>query len=208
MTSVEVTTTNSDGSTVTSRIATSTSLASSTSDQIVIGSSTINRSTLSSSIVVTTPLLASETVPTTSTSFWTSDGTVHSSVITTNKLVASTTGFATSTISPTLQDGGSGGSSLSDSSKKIIGGVVGGVGGAILVGGLALVAWRLWGKKKRQQIPHDDFMDSTNDSIHKDHRTSGPPGAAMAAVGDYRNPNGSVNTASNFYLSTVYVHPP
>lgn len=83
---------------------------------------------------------------------------------------------------------------MSDSSKKIIGGVVGGVGGAILIGGLAIVAWRLWGKKKRQQLPQDDYMDSANDSIHKESR--------IANSGDglerYHNPNGGVNTASNF----------
>lgn len=113
-------------------------------------------------------------------------------------MVASTTGYATATISPTLQDGSGSGSSLSDSSKKIIGGVVGGVGGAILIGGLAIVAWRLWGKKKRQQLPQDDYMpDSQNDSIHKEQGSSAP-GAAMSALGDYRNPNGGVNTASNF----------
>lgn len=120
--------------------------------------------------------------------------------MTTEQVVASTTGYATATISPSLANGVSGGSSLSTSSKKIIGGVVGGIGGAILVGGLAVVAWRIWGKKTRQAVPQEDYMDSPTDSLRKERIASGsgleryqqPHQAA------YQNPGGSVNTASNF----------
>jgi len=65
------------------------------------------------------------------------------------------------------------------------------VGGAILLGGIALVAWRLWGKKKRQRVPQDDFMGSGGDSIAKETRDSD--------LDRYHQPvGGPVNTASNF----------
>jgi len=117
-------------------------------------------------------------------------------LVTTDRVFASTTGYATATIAPSLANGGGDGSNLSTSTKSIIGGVVGGVGGAILIGGLAIVAWRLWGKKKQQQ-GHDDFLDSQDDSIRREKTGStGQPFASNA--GQYQNPNGAVNTASNF----------
>ncbi|EME83764.1 uncharacterized protein MYCFIDRAFT_210699 [Pseudocercospora fijiensis CIRAD86] len=211
-TTIDVTTTNSDGSTVTSRIATRTAVSGSastglvkttsgkSSDIVVVGSSTINRSTLSSATVITSALVASETHRSTYTSFWTSDGSVYSSLVTTDQVVASTTGYATATISPSLADSSSGGSSLSTSSKKIIGGVVGGIGGAILVGGLAVVAWRIWGRKKRPAVPQDEYLDSQNDSIRKERIASGSglERYQQPHNAPYHNPGGSVNTASNF----------
>lgn len=114
------------------------------------------------------------------------------SLITTQRVVVSTTGFATATIEPSLQGGngnGSGGG-LSSSKKAIIGGVVGGVGGAIFVGALAIFAWRLWRKKKGQQIPQDEMMDSQDGSVRKESRASG-------GLNNYTY-GGNVNTASNF----------
>jgi len=143
--------------------------------------------------VITSALIAEETEQSTYTSYWTTDGTTGSSVITTDHVFQSTTGYATATISPSLRNGGGSGSNLSTSSKSIIGGVVGGIGGAILIGGIALVCWRLWGKKKREQIPQDDFLDSRDDSISQEKRA---PGAPLPER--YQNPNGAVNTASNF----------
>jgi hypothetical protein len=129
------------------------------------------------------------------TSYWTSDGQVFSKLVTTGIVYSSTTGFATATLTPSLQNGGGSGSNLSTSSKKIVGGVVGGIGGAILIGGIALVAWRLWGKKKRQAVAQDDFLDSRDDSIRREKRESQ---GLQGAPDTYRNPNGPVNTASNF----------
>jgi len=118
-----------------------------------------------------------------------------SKLVTTDRVVSSTTGFATATLAPALQNGGGSGSNLSSSSKSIIGGVVGGIGGAVLIGGLAVVAWRLWGKKKRQQLPQDDFLDSRDDSINREKRASQ---GFRSNLEQYHNPNGPVNTASNF----------
>ncbi|KAF2771378.1 hypothetical protein EJ03DRAFT_342398 [Teratosphaeria nubilosa] len=205
-TDIAVTTTNSDGSTVTSSISTSTLAPATTSSAavrtetgkssniVVIGSSTINRSTLSSATTITSALIAEATIPSTYTSYWTTDGHVQSSVVKTSRVVSSTTGYATATLTPSLANGGGSGDNLSTSSKKIIGGVIGGIGGAVLIGGLAVVAWRLWGKKKdREALPQDDFLDSQNDSIRREKRGSGQP-----LSGSYQNPNGPVNTASNF----------
>jgi len=116
--------------------------------------------------------------------------------IPTERVVSSTTGYATATVSPQLNDGGSSGSSgggLSTSTKKIIGGVVGGIGGAILLGGLALVAWRMWGRRRAKgprmddddimgPRPHDALMTEKNE----------PP------LARYHNGGGQINTASNF----------
>lgn len=74
--------------------------------------------------------------------------------------------------------------------------MVGGIGGAILIGGLAVVAWRLWGKKKREQLPQDDYLDSRDDSIHREKTASSQP--FQDNLEQYHNPNGAVNTASNF----------
>jgi len=80
---------------------------------------------------------------------------------------------------------------LSSSSKNIIGGVVGGVGGAILIGVLALLAWRMYGKKKRQQDAHNSWVGSApEDNVPKEELGTGAE--------RYHNPNGGVNTASNF----------
>jgi len=75
--------------------------------------------------------------------------------------------------------------------------VVGGIGGAILIGGIALVCWRLWGKKKREQLPQDDFLDSRDDSIRREKGASTRP-FSQSNLDQYHNPNGAVNTASNF----------
>ncbi|KAI7198616.1 hypothetical protein D0869_00610 [Hortaea werneckii] len=228
-TTIDVTTTNSDGSTYTSRLATSTLVAAAADNErsrttsgpvstgtgkssniVVIGTSTLNRSTLKHATTITSALVAEQTMPQTYTSYWTSDGTAYSSVITTGGVVTSTTGYATATVEPSLRNGGGDGTNLSTSSKKILGGVLGGVGGAILIGGIAFVCWRLWGKKhKPEPLPQEDEMlDSRDDSISREKRrgSNGMPldGGLGGSEGDpdevqgYRNPNGRVNAASNF----------
>ncbi|KAK1078088.1 hypothetical protein LTR33_007537 [Friedmanniomyces endolithicus] len=212
-TTIAVTTTNSAGSTITSSIATSTLLPASSSPKqsasnpggvvrtltgtasnlVVIGSNTINRSTLSSATTITSALLAEETLPSTYTSYWTSDGSVYSSLVTTNRIITSTTGFATATLTPALQNGGGSGSNLSTSSKSIVGGVVGGIGGAVLIGGIAVVAWRLWGRKRKGgsgEDGRDEMLDSRDDSIRRE--------KIGVQQGRYGNPGGPVTASSNF----------
>ena len=82
------------------------------------------------------------------------------------------------------QDGGATNSNagLSDATKKTIGGVVGGVGGAILLGAIAVVAWRVWGRKSHHEEDYGLMEEkegtpnqwtSTLDQYHK-------PGGASA----------------------------
>ena len=73
----------------------------------------------------------------------------------------------------------------------------------LLIGGLAIVAWRLWGKKKREQAAAvDDFgmgtAGSPRDSLGREKQTSASSHAPTLSTSSYRNPNGVVNTASNF----------
>jgi uncharacterized membrane protein YebE (DUF533 family) len=125
----------------------------------------------------------------------------------TDVVFASTTGYATATIAPGLANGGGNGGNLSTNAKSIIGGVVGGIGGAILIGGLAFVAWRLWGKKKAAAEGNEDYYDESQaDSIAGQKRESmgvlSNSGMSEPASGNglerYQNPNGRINTASNF----------
>jgi len=82
---------------------------------------------------------------------------------------------------------------LSSSSKKIIGGVVGGIGGAILLGGIAFAVWRVYGRKK----PVDD-TDMYDPNAHND-KVGAPTGDSpfKNTLDQYHTP-GPVNTASNF----------
>jgi hypothetical protein len=87
----------------------------------------------------------------------------------------------------------SGGSSgLSSTSKKIIGGVVGGVGGAILLGGIAVAIWRVYGKKK-----HTDMDEYDPNANHEKTSSSTGDSPFKNTLDQYHNP-GPVNTASNF----------
>ncbi|KAH0389073.1 kinase-like protein, partial [Aureobasidium melanogenum] len=151
----------SSGASSSSGTKTSSSKSSKTtsSEIVVIGSgtaaTTIDRSTVSKATTITSALVSSSTRHYTTTIVTVTGGSTLTTAVPTEEVVASTTGYATATISPSLNDNGSSGSSgggLSTSSKKIIGGVVGGVGGAILLGGLALVAWRMWGRRRASDL--------------------------------------------------------
>jgi hypothetical protein len=134
-----------------------------------------------------------------------SGDSTFSHVTTTSALVAVTSGASSSTKAPSLDNGGgsSGSSSgLSSKEKGTIIGVVVGIGGAILLGGLAIVAWRIWGRK-RGDADDDDLMGSANPS-HKEKTNSfhgGSTGIPLnpfkKTLDQYHNP-GPVNTASNF----------
>jgi len=99
-----------------------------------------------------------------------------------------------------LNGGGnsSGSSGLEASQKRIIIGVVVGVGGAALIGGLALVAWRIWGKKS-DPADEDDLMSSQASSSGRE-MSSGVGGSSpfKSTLDQYHTPAGPVNAASNF----------
>lgn len=127
------------------------------------------------------------------------------------RLATVTTGYATATNPAQLVSGGGNGSSssgLSSSTKAIIGGVVGGIGGAIVLGALAVVAWRLWGRKGAGQEEEDDLMASQYDSNSEKPMSSGTTatlgmtnsGYTGGEVDRYNAPHLNVpaNAASNF----------
>ena len=111
-------------------------------------------------------------------------------------MVDAASAAATSSSAPSLNGSNSGGSSgLSDSSKKVIGGVVGGVGGAILLGALAVVAWRIWGKKKQHNYQDDDLMDAQT-GREKTSSVSGGHSPFRSNLEQHHA--GPINTSSNF----------
>lgn len=82
-------------------------------------------------------------------------------------------------------------------------GVVVGVGGAVVLGALALVAWRIWGRKKDNE-EHDVLMDydmSTPGAAEKSERGSSAGGTQrtpfQSTLENYHQPS-QVNASSNF----------
>jgi hypothetical protein len=111
-----------------------------------------------------------------------------------------TTGTALSTELPLPRKGdGEDSGGLSDSKKKIIGGVVGGVGGAILLGGIAIVCWRMWGRKNRMPDNDDDLVANTGAALgDKPHSSSTGNTPFQSNLEQYHNPGGRPNAAANF----------
>lgn len=83
---------------------------------------------------------------------------------------------------------------MSKSTKGTIIGVVVGIGGAILLGALAVVAWRIWGRKGKIDDEDDMFGNAP-----EERKTSSISGQSpfKSTLDQYHNP-GPVNTASNF----------
>lgn len=105
--------------------------------------------------------------------------------------------------SPSLNGGNSSSSSsgVSESDKKIIIGVVVGVGGAIVLGVLGVVIWRIQKKRNEQYNDEDDdLMGGT--AVGSGPREKAPSPAHggtpfKSTLDQYHNP-GPVNAASNF----------
>jgi len=75
--------------------------------------------------------------------------------------------------------------------------VVGGVGGALLIGALAFTAWRIWGKKKN--LHDDDLYDpnANTEKLSSSTATDNQQQPFRSTLDKYHNP-GPVNPASNF----------
>ncbi|KAI4121370.1 MAG: hypothetical protein LQ338_006402 [Usnochroma carphineum] len=130
-----------------------------------------------------------------------SGSSTHTDVLTTSGLVPVSTSSAASTKNPSLNasDSGSSKSGLDSSQKRIVIGVVVGVGGAILLGGVAVVAWRIWGRKGHNIDDDNDLMDSHPGSSGHEKRSSVSGHSPFRSTLDqYHNHGGPVNTASNF----------
>lgn len=96
-------------------------------------------------------------------------------------------------------DGQKSSGGMSPKTKNTVIGVVVGVGGAIILAGLGVVAWRIWGRKKKGD-ESDDLMSYRGSSA-----TGEKPGTAGAAANpfqstleNYHNPARNVNASSNF----------
>ena len=130
-----------------------------------------------------------------------SGSSTHTSIQTSSRVIAAESASATSSETPGLNGSGgtSGNSGLSSSSKKVVGGVVGGVGGAILLGGLAIVAWRIWGRNRQTNYGEDDPMNPAPSSSGQEKSSSDRGHSPFRSTLDqYHNPAQPVNTASNF----------
>lgn len=125
-----------------------------------------------------------------------SGSATYSNVVTTSALQA-----VDPTSSPSVGpvDNGSGGPGLEPAQKRLIIGVVVGVGGAILMGGLAIVAWRIWGKRKEPADDDHELIDSLpGSSSHEKNNSLTGNSPFRSTLDQYHKPAGPVNTASNF----------
>ena len=77
-----------------------------------------------------------------------------------------------------------------------------GIGGAIILGGLAVVAWRIWGRKRHAGDDDNDLMDShPGSSSHEKTSSVNDNSPFKSTLDQYHTPHsppGPVNTASNF----------
>jgi hypothetical protein len=80
--------------------------------------------------------------------------------------------------------------------NKVIGGVVGGVGGAALLGVLILVAYRIWGKRKNQIDDTDDVL-MMGRPFNGEKSDTVAPTPFKSTLESYHNP-AQVNASSNF----------
>lgn len=84
--------------------------------------------------------------------------------------------------------------------NTIIGAVVGGVGGAIVLAVIGLVAWRVWGRKKNQEEVDNSFGTSAYNVAEKPEPVAGSTNSRtpfQSTLESYHAPT-QVNTASNF----------
>lgn len=129
-----------------------------------------------------------------------SGSSTFSHAVTTSRIEA-VTASNTPSVSPGLNggDGGSGKSGLSSGQKRTIIGVVVGVGGAILLGGLGVVVWRIWGKRKTVKNDDYDPMDPTLRSVgHEKTNSGGSNDPFRTHLDQHHNTANPVNAASNF----------
>lgn len=88
---------------------------------------------------------------------------------------------------------------MSSSSKSIIGGVVGGVGGAILLGAIAIIFWRRHKKNQRNSGAYDD-VHSGDTAVAERKTTPSSSGLAddSSHMDRYTAPQTRPNAAANF----------
>lgn len=96
-------------------------------------------------------------------------------------------------------EGSSDSSGLSDKTRNTIIGVVVGVGGAIILGGLAVVIYRLRRNRNRGQDDHDDLMHAgAAVGAHSHENSTASTSPFKSTLDQYHSPGGRVNPSSNF----------
>ncbi|RDL40879.1 uncharacterized protein BP5553_00858 [Venustampulla echinocandica] len=126
--------------------------------------------------------------------------TVSGSVVTSVSSSTNTNSASAATNEASLAGNGeksSGG--MSSKTKNTVIGVVVGVGGAIILAGLGVVAWRIWGRKKKGD-ESDDLMGYRASSAAGEKTTAQGPAANpfQSTLENYHNPARNVNASSNF----------
>jgi hypothetical protein len=151
-------------------------------------------------IVRTSALVSTSLQPFTTTIKTTLSNGVPTDIVSTGvNSIPITTGQSTYTDPPEVQNGSnSNESGLTDSNKKVIGGVVGGIGGALLLGGIALVFWRM--KKRQNKVTADDDDLNLNTGAALGDKPQNGTGASpfQSNLEQYHNPGGRPNAAANF----------
>lgn len=149
-----------------------------------------------SQTVITKPLVSTEVVQTTTVIEVVTNGSTLRQTSVGTKTFEHTTGTSTETaLSNSNNNSGGDSGGLTSEKKAIIGGVIGGVGGAILLGGIAIVCWRMWGKKKRVSEDDADLMAGTGAALGDKSSTASP---FHSNLEQYHNPGGRPNAAANF----------
>ncbi|KAG5973748.1 hypothetical protein E4U58_004361 [Claviceps cyperi] len=120
-----------------------------------------------------------------------------------SKAVVTTTTRTTSTPAPGLSSDEGETTGMTTKTRNTVIGVVVGVGGSIVLGALALVAWRIWGRRRRGE-EHDVLMDydlSIPGAAEKSERGSSAGGSQrtpfQSTLENYHQPT-QANPSSNF----------
>jgi Ca2+/Na+ antiporter len=111
---------------------------------------------------------------------------------TSSRTVLTTTAFATGTSAPQSNGNASGG--MSSKTKALIGGLVGGIGGAIILIAAGIVLWRVR-NKRRVSEDDNDLMMGTGSAVGEKPANATP---FQTNLEQYHNPGGRPNAAANF----------
>lgn len=87
---------------------------------------------------------------------------------------------------------------MSQTNKNIIGGVVGGVGGVLLLGGIALVFWRMKKRQNNVSADDDDMTLGTGSALGDKSQNVNGASPFQSNLEQYHNPGGRPNAAANF----------
>lgn len=121
------------------------------------------------------------------------------------KETMTTTSRTTHTASLNDDDSSDGDGGLSPKTRNTVIGVVVGVGGAIVIGALAIVAWRIWGRKKNTEESDTlmtDYSPAGQEKVAPDSSAGGSTVGAQRSpfqttLENYHQP-APVNASSNF----------